>query len=143
MQSQHINATLLFSFKVARESEFNSRVLSLWPFIHDQQFLGIWGLHIQFLQKFLMGRGQQNLNEMITVALYVYLFKVLRLSRTIYPYSIFRRGNDKKNAHIYVFIYYVYNINTIYCNIYIYVYEYTYKYIHVQVFRWLSSKKFT
>ena len=83
------------------------------------------------------------MNEMITVALYVYLFKVLRLSRTIYPYSIFRRGNDKKNAHIYVFIYYVYNINTIYCNIYIYVYEYTHKYIHVQVFRWLSSKEFT
>lgn len=58
---------------------------------------------------------------MITVALYVYLFKVLRLSRTIYPYSIFRRGNDKKNAQIYVFIFYVYNINMIYCNIYIYV----------------------
>lgn len=58
---------------------------------------------------------------MITVALYVYLFKVLRLSRTIYPYSIFRRGNDKKNAQIYVFTFYVYNINMIYCNIYIYV----------------------
>lgn len=68
-----------------------------------------------------MGRRQLKLNEMITVALYVYLFKVLRLSRTIYPYSIFRRGNDKKNAQIYVFTFYVYNINMIYCNIYIYV----------------------
>lgn len=68
-----------------------------------------------------MGRRQLKSNEMITVALYVYLFKVLRLSRTIYPYSIFRRGNDKKNAQIYVFTFYVYNINMIYCNIYIYV----------------------
>lgn len=55
---------------------------------------------------------------MVTVALYVYLFKVLRLSRTIYPYSIFRRGNDEKNAHIYVFIYDVYNINMIYTVMY-------------------------
>ena len=68
-----------------------------------------------------MGRRQLKSNEMITVALYVYLFKVLRLSRTIYPYSIFRRVNDKKNAQIYVFTFYVYNINMIYCNIYIYV----------------------
>lgn len=58
---------------------------------------------------------------MVTVALYVYLFKVLRLSRTIYPYSIFRRGNDKKNAHIYVFIYDVYNINMIYTVMYTYI----------------------
>lgn len=71
-------------------------------------------------QKFLTGRRQQKLNEMITVALYVYLFKVLRLSGQFIP-IVYSEGNDEKNAQIYVFIFYVYNSNMIYCNIYIYV----------------------
>lgn len=68
-------------------------------------------------------------------------FQSAETSRTIYPYSIFRRGNDKKNAQIYVFIFYVYNSNMIYCNIYIYVCMNIHTNIALQVFSSGSTVK--
>lgn len=60
---------------------------------------------------------------MIPVALYVYLIPVLRLSRTIYPYSVFKRRYSKKNAHIYVYImYYIHIYVCIYIQIYTHMY---------------------